>query len=76
LNIALNNKELMDKTFYISAYNEIFLNNQNNVFDRNRLYGGLGFKLNKTARFELGYLNQFFSKGNRDQINVITFINF
>lgn len=75
LNLPLNNPDMIDKTFYLSSYNEIFLNHKGNVFDRNRLYGGIGFKLNKMARFELGYMNQFLNSGNRDQINIITFIN-
>jgi hypothetical protein len=74
--IPLNNKEMIDKTFYLSSYNEIFLNHKDNIFDRNRLYGGVGFKLNKLARFEIGYMNQFLNNGNRDQINLITFLNF
>jgi len=60
---------------YASAYNEIFLNTKSSVFDRNRLYGGLGFKLNDKVKFELGYMNQFFENSGRDQINIITFIN-
>ena len=74
LNVPINNKEMIEKTFYLRSYNEIFLNHKNNVFDRNRLYGGVGFKLNKLARFEIGYMNQFLSNGNRDQINLITFL--
>ncbi len=65
-----------DYTWYASAYNEIFLNTESSIFDRNRLYGGLGYRLNKTIRFELGYMNQFFETSSRDQINVITFVNF
>ena len=76
LSIPLNNKEMVNKTAYLAAYNEIFLNTKNNVFDRNRLYGGVGYKLNQNVRFELGYMNQFFNNGSRDQLNVITFINF
>ncbi len=34
---------MMDKAVYLSAYNEIFINTENNIFDRNRLYGGLGY---------------------------------
>ena len=74
--IPLNNKELQEKTFYLSTYNEIFLNGKANVFDRNRLYGGIGYKLNNSVRFELGYMNQFLNNGNRDQVNIITFANF
>lgn len=76
LNIALNKKQFEDKTIYFSAYNEIFLNSQENVFDRNRLYGGLGYTLSKSLRFEVGYMNQFLNIGNRDQINLISFFNF
>lgn len=76
LNIPLNNKDLVDKTFYISSYNEIFLNHNGTIFDRNRLYGGIGFKLSKLAKFELGYMNQFLNNGNRDQINLIAFLSF
>lgn len=76
LNVPLNNAEMTDKTFYLSAYNEIFLNGKDTIFDRNRLYGGLGYKLNNGVRFELGYMNQFLNKGNRDQINMVTFVSF
>ena len=74
--VPLNQKEMLDKTLYLSAYNEIFLNSKDRVFDRNRLYGGLGFKFNKNIRFEAGYMNQFLADGNRDQVNFITFMNF
>jgi len=76
LNIPLNQKELLDKTIYLSAYNEIFLNSESSIFDRNRLYGGVGYKLNSKIRFELGYMNQFFENESRDQLNIITFVNF
>ena len=76
INLPLSKKEMIDKTIYFSAYNENFLNTKNDVFDRNRLYNGIGFKLNHTVRFELGYMNQFFQVGNRDQINIMTFVNF
>jgi len=76
LNIAINNPDIIDKTWYGSIYNEIFINNKQTVFDRNRLYFGLGYKLSKTAKFELGYMNQFLNGGNRDQINLITFLSF
>ena len=43
---------------------------------RNRLYSGLGYKLNDSVRFELGYMNQFFDSSSRDQLNMISFVNF
>ena len=76
LNYPINKKEITGNTLYVSTYNEIFLNSKNNVFDRNRLYGGLGYRLNDSLRFEIGYMNQFLNEGRRDQINIMTFINF
>jgi len=76
LNVPVSKKELIDNTLYLSAYNELFLNTENEIFDRNRLYCGIGYKINNTIRFELGYMNQFFRSGERDQLNIITFVNF
>lgn len=76
LNVPLNNKDMVDNTFYLSGYNELFVNSASTFFDRNRLYGGVGYKLNSLVRFELGYMNQFFGGGNRDQMNVIAFVSF
>jgi len=73
LNYPIHQEE--GREWYLSAYNELFLNTVNNVFDRNRLYGGLGYKLNDMLKFELGYMNQFLGSGNRDQLNIVTFIN-
>lgn len=76
VNYPLNNKTMTNNTVYLSAYNELFLNTTGDTFDRNRLYGGLGYKVNKALRFELAYMNQFFSEGGRDQLNMVVFVNF
>lgn len=66
-----------NEKYYISAYNEIFINsNEVNTFDRNRIYGGLGYKLNSNIKLEMGYMNQIFNNSSRDQFNVICFFNF
>jgi opacity protein-like surface antigen len=74
VNIPLSKKET--NRWYLSAYNEIFLNTESPIFDRNRLYGGFGYKINDSVRMELGYMNQFFEIGSTDQLNIITFVNF
>ncbi|MBC3845966.1 DUF2490 domain-containing protein [Winogradskyella echinorum] len=76
LNIPLQYKEDAKNPLYLSIYNEIFLNTESSVFDRNRVYGGLGYKFSKNLRLELGYMNQFFETSGRDQINLIAFVNF
>ncbi len=74
--IPLNNKEMIDKTVYLSGYNEIFVGNKGNFFDRNRIYGGVGYKLNASLRFELAYMNQLTTSFSRDQLNVVCFFKF
>lgn len=76
INIPLQYKEDGKNPLYLSAYNEIFLNTESSVFDRNRVYGGLGYKFSNALRMELGYMNQFFENSGRDQINLIAFVNF
>ena len=75
-NVALNHKLLVPNTIYLSAYNEIFINAKNQLFDRNRIYGGLGYKVSNNLKLEIGYMNQRFFVGNRDQINLIANFNF
>ena len=74
LNMPLSKSE--DYKYYLSAYNEIFLNTKSSIFDRNRLYGGIGYNIMPNLRLEIGYMNQFFETTNRDQLNVVTFFTF
>ena len=74
LNIPLDKKDA--DRFYLSAYNEVFLNSETSIFDRNRVYAGLGYNINDNIRLEAGYMNQFFERTSRDQFNLITFVTF
>lgn len=76
LNYSLTQKETLDNTFYLSMYNEVFVNTEGNYFDRNRLYGGLGYRFSKNIRSEIGFMNQTLQNSSRNQLNIITFINF
>lgn len=77
LTVALSKKKLTDNTLYFSAYNELFVQAINqSVFDRNRLYGGIGYKFNKTIKVEIGYMNQFLVNNQRDQLNIFAYVNF
>lgn len=76
LNIPLTGTEILERSFYASVYNEIFLNTEGDIFDRDRLYGGIGYKWSPNLRFEVGYMNQFLLRSQRDQINLIAFVNF
>lgn len=70
LSLPLNNKEMLPKTLYASLYNEIFLNLDSPTFDRNRVYGALGYVINKNMKIEVGYMNQLQENKNRGQIQI------
>ena len=74
--IPLNQRDMGSGALYASAYNELFINDRASLFDRNRLYGGMGYQFNTHTKFELGYMNQFFERGGRDQLNLILFFSF
>ena len=59
MDIPLHNKKLEPKTFYLSAFNEIFLTNREPFFQRNRVFGGVGYKVNKNIVILSGVLHQF-----------------
>jgi hypothetical protein len=58
ITIPLNKKEMVKKTLFLSFYDEIFLNMNNAPFDRNRLYGALGFQFTSSLNIQAGYLLQ------------------
>ncbi len=39
-----------------------FLNISSDTFDRNRLYGGLGYRFSKNVKLEIGYMNHISAK--------------
>ena len=71
-NIPLNHNNLTDKTWFISGFNEIFINlgqvQNNYYFNQNWTYLGLGYKVDNTLAFKVGYMNQYFPKA--DGLNV------
>lgn len=69
-------KPLGSKTFakgntYLSAYNELFVDIKDPKFDRNRLYGGLGYGITESLRIETGYMIQAQKNITRGQLQLI-----
>jgi hypothetical protein len=56
--LPLNHKVIEPGTVFLSAYDEIFLNPKGPVFERNRLYGGVGYQFNEHFILQAGYVNQ------------------
>lgn len=62
ISIPFNNAEIIPKTIYASFYNEIFIHLDDAPFDRNRLFGAIGYKVRKNLDLQLGYLLQSSSR--------------
>lgn len=75
INIPLNKKILEQNSFYFSSYNEIFINADAPIFDRNRLYAALGFMPNKHIKIEAGFMAQTLENSNRNQFQIVIFNN-
>ncbi|MDI1256201.1 MAG: DUF2490 domain-containing protein [Flavobacterium sp.] len=75
VNVPINKKVMESHAVYASAYNEIFINTKENHYDRNRVYGGIGYCLNKYVRFEAGYMTQFLPGKSRSQFQLMVYNN-
>lgn len=63
--IPLNKKTIEKGTVFIGLYDEIFMNTKQNYFDRNRLYGALGYQINKLTGVQAGVLHQETNNGGK-----------
>ncbi|AWM33294.1 DUF2490 domain-containing protein [Hymenobacter nivis] len=54
----LNKPTITAGTMFLSAYDEIFLNPNGPVFERNRLYAGVGYQANAHLILQVGFVNQ------------------
>lgn len=75
LNVPVNKPTMEDKAFYISAYNEIFINAESPAFDRNRVYGALGYVINKNIKVEAGFMRQIQENSGRNQFQIVIYNN-
>src|SRR5690606_28498785 len=66
VNYPFNRDTLGPGAWYLSLYNEVFVNGERRIgggrrvdwFDRNRLYAAIGHSLSDTLRVQLGYMFQ------------------
>ncbi len=66
--IPFKGKTIADKSLYASVYNEIMVsfgkNVRMNIFDQNRAYAAIGYKIPKLGKLEIGYLQHLLIKGD------------
>lgn len=74
-NVPLNSGTMRPGSFYASFYNEIFVNLQQEYFDRNRIYGALGYQITPGIKAEIGYMTQLFGQGHTQQFQIAFFNN-
>lgn len=78
LDIPLHGKTISEQSFFMTFFNEVFINfgNEvaNHIFDQNWIYSGLGYKINSSSIVKIGYMNQYLVKpGNELRENNHTF---
>ncbi len=56
--IPLNKPVIESGAFFLGIYNEIFVNTKQTFFDRNRLYGAVGYQFTPSTQLQLGLLHQ------------------
>lgn len=84
LNIPLNAKEIVAKTWYLGLYNELFINGEKNIgdgrsvntFDRNRLFGSLGYAIKSNLKVQLGAMRQITNGFDKTQLQFGVFHSF
>ena len=78
LNVPLNRPLIEPKTFYLSLYDEVFINGQRRIgkgktvsfFDHNRLYGALGYVFRKGFKMQFGMMRLTSNKFGKNQLQL------
>ena len=78
LNIPLNQPNLGKNSIYLAFYNELFINGQKDIgngrrvelFDRNRLYGALGFAIKDNLKVQAGFMEQTLNNSSKGQLQL------
>ncbi len=56
--VPLNKPKIEKGTVFLGLYDEVFLNTKSTFFDRNRLYGAVGYQFSKSTSLQIGVLQQ------------------
>lgn len=74
--LPINAVEMRPGTWYASAYNELFINGEQDIgrgiqvdaFDRDRLYAALGYVMSERTQMRLGYMHQHTENIHKGQL--------
>ncbi len=56
--VPINKSVIEPGSLFVGLYDEVFVNDKQRFFDRNRLYGALGYQLDRSTNIQLGMLRQ------------------
>ena len=78
MDVPFNDTVVKQGTWYFAFYNELFINGQRDIgddrtvetFDRNRLYGALGYGLRDKLRLQFGYMHQYTNAVKKGQLQL------
>jgi len=73
--VPLNKKVVEKKTLFLSFYDEVFIHFSATPFDRNRLYGAIGYQFLPNANIQLGYLAQTVNNTTKQYLQAAIFYN-
>lgn len=84
MNYPFNQNNLGKGAVYLSLYNEVFVNLEQNIgnnrrvdhFDRNRSYAAIGYSLTDDMRLQFGYMHQETDNWGKGQIQLNLFHRF
>jgi hypothetical protein len=71
----MNMDAMKTGAIYASAFNELFMNMSGTAFDRDRIYGAIGYQWSPYIRTELGYMSQITSQTTQNQLQIAIFTN-
>jgi hypothetical protein len=57
--VPLNHTKIEPNTYFISVFDEVFLNNKAPHFERNRFSAAMGYQFDKSLSLQVGWLNQY-----------------
>jgi hypothetical protein len=66
--VPINKTKVEAKTFYLTAFDEMFVTNRKPYFERNRLFAGSGYSFSDLFTLQAGWIRQFDFRSNLSSI--------
>lgn len=73
--IPVNKKTIEKNTVFLTVYDELFIHFSDTPFDRNRLFGAIGYQFLPGSNIQLGYLAQTVNATTKYYLQAAVFYN-